>query len=116
MLQFCVFAVRHSRQSRNFLGLTPASLRQSPNSHGINLFAGHHPLTPVLSIFYENIRGGGASITTAPVLHSPSLNPLDATLAGTLVGVADKGLTGNAKPFRCNTYRKQGGGIRGSSC
>src|SRR5467141_1061339 len=33
----------------------------SPNSHGINPFADPHPLTPVASILYKNIKGGTAS-------------------------------------------------------
>jgi len=37
-------------------------------------------------------------------------NPLDATLAGTRVCVANKRLREICKPFRCNTYKKQGEG------
>ncbi len=33
----------------------------SPKSHGINLFADHHPLTPITSIFYKNSAGRGYS-------------------------------------------------------
>ena len=33
----------------------------SSKSHGINSFADPHPLTPVASILYKNIRGGTAS-------------------------------------------------------
>ena len=37
-------------------------------------------------------------------------SPLDATLRSTRVSVDSKWFNGNAKSFRCNTYKKQGGG------
>src|SRR5713101_5194868 len=57
-----VFAKLHSRRSfDSFSRPTRALRRPSPKSHGINVFADPHPLTPVASIFYENIGGQGAS-------------------------------------------------------
>ena len=44
-------------------------------------------------------------------LASSSLTPLAATLMDLPASVANKRLTGQAKPFRCNTYKKAGGGV-----
>src|SRR6266481_5872546 len=43
--------------------------------------------------------------------QSACLTPLPATLMGHLASVAIKRLTPPAKSFRCNTYKKHGGGL-----
>src|SRR6266436_4020022 len=43
--------------------------------------------------------------------HSSCLTPLAATLVDSTASVANKRLTANGNPFRCNTYKKHGGGV-----
>src|ERR1700737_5142597 len=54
-----------------------------------------------------------AGSTPTKAAHSAqfwcSASPLDATLPGTLVCAANKGLRKKCKSFKCNTYKKQGG-------
>ncbi len=78
-----------------------------------NLFADPHPLTPVVSILYKNI--GRYRQTPGPKsLLSRQRFALLTLLAATLTelpgSVANKRLTSFSKPFRCNTYKKHGGG------
>ena len=112
MLQFRVFAKFHSRRSRNsFLSQTPIPSSPSPNSHGINLFADPHPLIPVPSIFYKCIGGRGAAITPGPVLPSPTLSSLNATLRHAFVCVANKGLTERLNPLDATLTKNRGRGV-----
>src|SRR5882762_4575673 len=41
----------------------------SPNSHGINSFADPHPLNPIASILYKNIRGALLPPRAAPATN-----------------------------------------------
>jgi hypothetical protein len=91
---------------------TRADTPHPPNSLRLNLFADPHPLNPEVSIFYKNTRYGGdvqtfkrSDVYTLPL----PLSPLAATLIELPVSVANKRLTNLAKPFRCNTYKIQGG-------
>ncbi len=106
MLLFRVFAKLHPRRSPNsFPALTPipcpllvlpapsisgSVAEGSPKSHGLNVFADPHPLTPVASIFYKNIGGRGRrsdvqTFRRADVPYPP-------------------------KSFSCTTYKKPGVG------
>src|SRR5258708_18684100 len=61
MLSFHMFVATPPRLAlTSFPGPTPTPRPPTPNSHGINLFADPHPLTPVASIFYKNIGWQGA--------------------------------------------------------
>jgi len=78
----------------------------------LNPFADPHPLTSVASILYKYVSRRGAYITTAPVLHKPSLNPLNATLRGALVSVAIKGLTSLLSLLDATLTKNRGEGRR----
>src|SRR5713226_10254173 len=86
MLFFRVFVdIQPRRSPDSFLGLTPIPFPLSPNSHGINILADPHPLTPIASIFYKNMGGGGPQLsnphTQFPTPYSPvPLSPLESTL------------------------------------
>src|SRR5713226_6598796 len=74
-----VFVKLHSRRSLDsFSRPTPTPRPPSPKSHGINVFADPHPLTPVASILYKNIGGQGSSTFQSP---SPISYPPHSTLA-----------------------------------
>jgi hypothetical protein len=83
----------------------------SSNSFPHNLLSDPHSLNPVVSIFYKNMRGRGAALHGLPAI---ALSPLAATLMDLPASVANKGLIGLAKSFRCNTYRKHRGPFRRS--
>src|SRR6266851_446762 len=60
MLSFHMFVATPPRRAlTSFPGPNPTPRPPTRNSHGINLFADPHPLTPVASIFYKNIGGRG---------------------------------------------------------
>ncbi len=60
MLSFHMFVATPPRRAlTSFPGPTPTPRPPTRNSHGINLFADPHALTPVASIFYKNIGGRG---------------------------------------------------------
>src|SRR5258708_14149123 len=73
-----ILAQYSRRPLDSFPGLNPNPSSLLPISHGINLFAAPHPLNPVPSIFYKNMRGlFRLSITTSSPLPIPFLfNPL----------------------------------------
>ena len=73
-------------------------------------FADPHPLNLYATILYKKGGGRGASATAIPTLSHSSLSSLNATLMRLPSSVANKRLTGRAKPFRRNTYTKPGGG------
>ena len=83
----------------------------APKSLRLNLFADPHPLNSIASIFYKNSGGQGVPRSAIPCRHFVSISPLVATLMDLLASVANKRLTAMAKPFRCNTYKKPGGGV-----
>src|SRR5216683_4211656 len=104
MLQFIVLAVAHPRRpprSGNVQTCRHSNVSTSlrPNSHGINIFANPHPLTPVASIFYKNIGGKGASAFQSPICPP---NPFK---MNTCKSVSKQS---TLTPFRINTYEKQG--------
>src|SRR5207237_405280 len=72
-----------------------------------NLFADPHPLTPVVSIFYENSGGrGGSTLRLRLRLKSFNRNTY-----GPPRKCCKQKAYGSAKPFKCNTYTKHGGGV-----
>jgi hypothetical protein len=75
-----------------------------PKSFPVNLFADSHPLTPVGSIFYKNIRGRGYS------RRSPSPKSFRCNTYRSSRKCCKQKTYDLAKPFRCNTYKKHGGG------
>jgi hypothetical protein len=81
-----------------------------PKSFPLNSFADPHPLTPVASILYKNSGGQGVPRSAIPCRHFASISPLNATLMNLPANVANKRLAIQAKPFICNTYKKQGEG------
>ncbi len=123
MLYFLVFVKRILR-----LPAAPSLSRilvpppLSPKSHGVNVFADPHPLTPIASMFYKNIgvgataslacsalRGEGASTfhSRSPLSYPLSPCPSKPFRMNTCKSVSkQRTLT----PFRMNTYEKMGGG------
>src|SRR6266567_921030 len=83
----------------------------NPNSLPFNPFADPHPLNLYATIFYKNMAREGDAPAPAGSLPTLALSPLAATLMDLSASVANKRLTGQAKLFRCNTYKKQGGRI-----
>src|SRR6267143_6689368 len=62
---------------------------------------------------FPSLRTPSKSSHPKPLLspqHFALISPLDATLMDLPASVANKRLTAIAKPFRCNTYKKPGGG------
>ncbi len=131
---FCVLH-RSPRVAFAFSGRIPLTF--SAKSFRLNLFADPHPLTLVAPIFYKKVWGEGpeplrrsdARYTSRMGLsplectvadkHSvlpvfsrnrPRSSPLEATLMSIPISVASKWFTVNPKSFRCNTYKKHGGG------
>ncbi len=96
----------------------------TPNSFALNLFADPHPLNPVTSIFYKNIRGQGAppipagsdfqasqrsiDISLSPLEcadpKNASITPLECAVPKTM----------DLKSFRMRSSEKSGGG--GTNC
>src|SRR5712692_762624 len=114
MLPFRVIVATHSRRSPNFFpGLTPIPCPVSPNSHGINIFADPPPLTPIESYPYKNIGGRGRrsdvqTFRRADVPYPPK--SFSCNTYGSPRKCCKQKTYGPAKPFRCNTYKKQGAG------
>ena len=116
MLFSPVYAESHPRRSvASFKSTPPYSLRadhfirntvhHSDKSFPLISFADPHPLTLLKSYRFKNRGERGPE----PRLSPTTLSPLSATLMNLRVSVATKRLTPPAKPFRCNTYKKQGG-------
>ncbi len=82
----------------------------NPKSLPLNPFADPHPLNLYATIFYKNMAGEGDAPAPVGSLPTLALSPLAATLMDLSASVANKKLTGQAKLFRCNTYKKPGGG------
>ena len=107
MLACVVIYRRHGRQASPF----PVLL---PNSFPLNSFADPHPLNPVASILYENMGGGGAVSPFQLLISKPltSQNCFKSFSCNTYASprkCCKQKTYGLAKPFRCNTYKKQGG-------
>src|SRR5260370_3078865 len=68
MLPFRMIVATHSRRS---LRSENVQTNFTPNSFPLNPFADPHPLTPVASIFYKNI-GGGGTVSPFQLLTSKS--------------------------------------------
>jgi len=98
-------AERRSRSGRD------TSTWLDSKSFPLNSFVDPHPLTPVASILYKNMGGQGVPRSAISCPHFASTSPLAATLMDLPASVANKRLTARAKPFRCNTYKKPGGGV-----
>ncbi len=94
--------------------LQPANISTplNPNSLPFNPFADPHPLNLYATIFYKNMAGEGDAPAPAGSLPTLALSPLAATLMDLSASVANKRLTGQAKLFRCNTYKNPRGGLR----
>ncbi len=78
-----MFAKRISRSlAVPFLSRIPVPQQPSHKSHGINLFADPHPLTPVASIFYKNIGGWEYSLSPKSFpCHTSENSPVSPTIA-----------------------------------
>src|SRR6266478_4973292 len=85
--------------------LRDAQTSFTPKSLPFNLFADHHPLTPVTSIFYKNAGGRGHS------RRFLSPKAFSCNTYGSPRKCCKQKTYSRAKPFRCNTYKKQGGYI-----
>src|SRR6266567_3304343 len=83
----------------------------NPNSLPFNPFADPHPLNLYATIFYKNMAREGDAPAPAGSLPTLALSPLAATLMDLSASVANKRLTGQAKLFRCNTYKNPRGGV-----
>src|SRR5712664_951123 len=109
MLACVVVYRRHGRQASPF----PVLL---PNSFPLNSFADPHPLNPVASILYENMGGGGAGspfllLISKPLTSQNCLKSFVCITYGSPRKCCKQKTYGQAKSFRCNTYKKQGGGV-----
>jgi len=98
---------RHSRQASPFPMLLP-------NSFPLNSLAGPHLLNPVPSILYENMGGGGATspfqlLTSKPLTSQNCSKFFSCNTYGFPRKCCKQKTYGLAKPFRCNTYKKQEG-------
>jgi hypothetical protein len=123
VLFFFVYIASHPRRFFSAKPLRSQRLcvrffpRLSPNSFPLSLFADPHPLTPVVSIFYENIAGARRLSRPSnsqpstfdfqpPILHKPftcnTYEPLRKCCKQKTYGLP--------KSFSCNTYKKHGGG------
>ncbi len=84
----------------------------SPNSFRHNLLSDPHPLTPIVSIFYENIGGRGASTIPSPSTFEFQPPCLPKSFSCNTYGpprqCCKQKTYSLAKPFRCNTYKKHG--------
>jgi hypothetical protein len=91
--------------------LIPSSSAFPRNSFALISFTDPHPLTLLKSYRFKK-RGGEGVFQTFRRVDVPTshpLSPLDATLMDRPASVANKRLTVVTKPFKCNTYKKQGG-------
>src|SRR5713101_9647969 len=113
MLPFRVIRAIHPRQT-----LVSSSRRVSisyplpSKSHGIISFADPHSLTPIESYPYKNIGGRGRrsdvlTFRRADVPYPPK--SFSCNTYGSPRKCCKQKTYGPAKPFRCNTYKKQGG-------
>ena len=114
MLAWVVIYRRHGRQASPF----PVLL---PNSFPLNSFADPHPLNLVASILYENMGRGGApssfQLPTSKTLTSQNcFKSFSSNTYGSPRKCCKQKTYGLSKPFRCNTYKKQGVGAVGSDC
>jgi hypothetical protein len=80
----------------------------APKSFPLISFTDPHPITILKSYRFKKVWGQASSYFTSYPLRSSSLTPLSATLMNHPVNGASKRLTPKPKPFRCNTYKKQG--------
>src|SRR5713101_5425827 len=79
MLPFYMFACTDPRSARRisrspavpFLSRIPVPTKLLPKSHGINLLADNHPLTPIPSILYKNTGGRVATPNFRPLSPRP---------------------------------------------
>jgi hypothetical protein len=104
-----VFAATHPRRPlASFHGLTSIPCPLSPKSLPFNLFADPHPLNPVISILYKNRGGGTYAGLISPDLGAVSSHSCHKSFS---CNTCCKQMTySQTKPFRCNTYKKHGGG------
>src|SRR5260370_4112369 len=110
MLPFRMIVATHSRRS---LRSENVQTNFTPNSFPLNPFADPHPLTPVASIFYKNI-GGGGTVSPFQLLTSKSLTSLFATLPRNppvSVIIATLPETTSRKSFVCHTCETTPGGF-----
>src|SRR5712692_7488707 len=106
MLAWVVIYRRHNRQASPFPMLLP-------NSFPLNSFADPHPLNLVASILYENMGRGGAPSpfqlpTSKPQTSQNCFKSFSCNTYGSPRKCCKQKIHVLAKPFRCNTYKKQG--------
>ncbi len=101
-----MFAKRISRSlAVPFLSRIPVPQQPSHKSHGINLFADPHPLTPVASIFYKNIGGWEYSLSPKSFpCHTSENSPVSPT-------IATDPKTHVSNPSICHTSETPPGGL-----
>ena len=100
--------------SNFFPDLVPVSYAQSPNSHGIISFADPHPLTPVVSYRCKVVGGERVCPTVRSQVLTPTLRPHKSSRCNTYAPprkCCKQKTYFFGKPFRCNTYKKQGGSL-----
>src|SRR5260370_15706926 len=117
MVTYSLIVRHHPRRSASHpaipLSHYPAT-RLSPNSFHLNLFADLYLLNPVGSVFYRNVRGGGA-VSPFKLLASKALTALFATLpenppVSLIIATLPK--SPSRKPFICHTSETPRG-VRG---
>ena|SRR6266446_2518093 len=96
--------------------LRDAQTSFTPKSLPFNLFADHHPLTPVTSIFYKNAGGRGHSrrflspkAFPCHASENSPVSPLAATLMDLPASVANKRLTVGLSPLDATLTKNRGG-------
>ncbi len=109
----------HSRRllrSENVQTFRDAQTSFTPKSLPFNLFADHHPLTPVTSIFYKNAGGRGHSrrflspkAFPCHASENSPVSPLAATLMDLPASVANKRLTVGLSPLDATLTKNRGG-------
>ena len=106
-----------SRPCRDWLGVSPIPRRSSHPNHsltGRSLRPGLDLSSNAsLSTFNRTSRRRRDCRLSTSSLHLPMFtSPLSATLMGSPRMCCKQKTYSNAKPFRCNTYKKTGGGWR----
>jgi len=108
-----VYIASHPRLVFTFPSLRPvAPTHYSRKPFTVNVFADPYPLTPVTSTFYKNGGRGPLFLTSLPhyPFTSSSLSPFPATFVDRHAKCYKQKTYASAKPFRCNIYKKRGGG------